>query len=77
MTTISRPMPLAARLGAIGGSIFSEGMQKAEAAFRTRRGRPLHDVSDWILKDIGLMRLDIMSPEARRAMNRLHVNTLW
>jgi uncharacterized protein YjiS (DUF1127 family) len=42
-----------------------------------RRGRPVHELSDWVLRDIGLEREDRMSPETRRTMTRLNGLTFW
>jgi uncharacterized protein YjiS (DUF1127 family) len=78
MSTMKRQMPMAARMGAIA-NFFSEMMPKAGAALRRNphHDKSLHDLSDWILYDIGLEREDVMSPEARRIMNRLNVRTYW
>ena len=78
MTTIARAMPLAMHLGEIGARTFSTSRRMvAGAALRPRRARGVHELSDWILNDIGLERVDRMSPEARRTMNRLSHLALW
>ncbi len=78
MTTIERAMPLAVRMGGMGARTFSAARRiAAEAAFQPRRERGIHDLSDWILNDIGLERVDTMSPEARRMANRLSHHSLW
>jgi uncharacterized protein YjiS (DUF1127 family) len=75
-TTMRRAMPLALLLGDIGARYFPA---KAAAAIRREptRSRQLHELSDWILRDIGLEREDRMSPEARRASRRLNSIAFW
>jgi uncharacterized protein YjiS (DUF1127 family) len=69
-------MPLALLLGDIGERYLPS---KAVAAMRREptRSRQLHELSDWILRDIGLEREDRMSPEARRSMQRLNAIAFW
>lgn len=79
MTTTIRAMPLASRLGAIGSHITPNVRRIAALALsrNPRSARPVDDLSDWILADIGLQRERRMSPEARRARDRLNSNALW
>ena len=79
MTTMHRTMPLAALIGAIGNSLRSPRKREADIAFLRApgRNRSLHNLSDWVLKDIGLEREDVMSLDARRSLDRMRAGTLW
>ena len=79
MTTMQRTMSPAARLTGFIARLFSNEKRRASLILLRRpgRNRDLHDLSDWTLRDIGLEREDVMSPEARRTLNRFKANMLW
>lgn len=79
MTTIGRAMPAAQMLGDIGARTFDRALRMARQAMFSspQRRRSVHELSDWILDDIGLPRNNRMSAEARRTMHRLSRIGLW
>jgi hypothetical protein len=79
MSTLKQALPLAVRLGELHGRILPWLSRSALPAIPLawRRVRGVEGLPDWILHDVGLARDDTMSPEARRALTRLTVNTLW
>jgi uncharacterized protein YjiS (DUF1127 family) len=79
MTTIGRRMPLAMLLGDIGTRHIPDAIRRSATAILrgTTRKRRVHELSDWILNDIGLERQDAMSADARRTMHRLNGLAPW
>lgn len=78
MTTMTHALPDGFRPGAVGSEILPNVRRMFTPRLR-RYGssRTIQGLSDHLLADIGLQRQDVMSPEARREMDRFNLRTLW